>query len=730
MVCASYGEKGGVLSSGCDMIKKLTQVFRAASSEPASIEGVTLPDLLEISCQEFPNLSTFFQFEASEWRPCSNQDLKHQVDQAAVGLRQLGLNKGDRVGFLLNSDLHFLAADLACAKANLVSVPIDLSQTIDNIIFSLNHSEARAFIVVNHGLLSQVLPYLNQVEQLRWIIVCQPENDSAHPSSTMPSPEEQASSPPVDSTIHPIPPSIGLAFDVAETEMNCEPFCVPFNVLSWEDLLTQGQAHLTEVPESPSQLDAVRVAQDLATIIYTPDETGKLLGVMLSHENLTSTALASFGAMTGLRRGDRESVVTFLPLTHIFARVMLYGHLYYSHRVYFSTPRRVMKHLKEIQPTIFITVPLLLHRVYRRLNSYGEEQGAKSQRRRRLRQWAAVLPMHRVTLRVHHWAMAIAQRQGLGSRTFPLSTLEKTIVEPVFRQWRGIFGGRVRYCLAGGAALDRDVARFFLEIGFPVYQGYGLTQTSSTVTFNHPGRNFPGTVGQLREGVECAIAQDGEVLVKGSGNMLGYFKNPEATASVMDESGWFHTGDLGYLDAKQNLTLVGSKKNLFKLTTGKYVTPIPLEATLQDSPLVRHALVIGEEQKYCAALLFTEKDVLLQQAKKMGLVHFALDALLDNPCIQALYQSLIDEANCHFPYWSTIKKIRLLPASDYPTHFRSYPLSTVRNRLVQRFAPLIEQLYHESSEKRKLKSADTANCRDIPLVACPVAAQSLKTHVS
>ena len=697
------------------MFTKLMQAMRRSSNETSQILGLTIPDLLMASCREYPNLATFFQRQGMSWKAYTNEDLRTQVSEAALGLSQLGLQKNDRVGLLLNSDFNFLVADLACATANLVTVPIDLSQTIEHIIFSLNHSDAKALIAATPSLLNQISPYLCQTENLQWVIVFesvgQTEASNVVSEASVPRPKDSPAS---------IPASIGLELDETQPIAFNETWSDTRQHLSWHEVQHVGWRILSEHSEPLKQLETLRSPQDLATIIYTPHETGSLLGVMLSHENLTSTALASFAGMTGLYKGDRESVVTFLPLTHIFARMMLYGHLYYSHRVYFSTPRRVMKHLMEVKPTILTTVPLLLHRVYRRLKSYGNETHSTSTPKRR---HLMGVDISRIKQATHQWAMAIALKPPTG-----ISRIEKILATPIFLQWRKIFGGKIRYCLSGGAALNTTVARFFKGIGFPLYQGYGLTQTSSTVTFNHPKRNFPGTVGQVRDGIQCAIAQDGEVLVKGTGNLMGYFK--VTNTDVIDEQGWLHTGDLGYLDTRGNLTLLGSKKNLFKLTTGKYVTPIPLEKTLMESGLIRHALVVGEERKFCAALLFVEPQALQTRATKMGLVHYSLEALIENPCIQTLFQALVDEANCHFPYWSTIKKIRLLPASDYPNSFRAYSQATIRNRLVQRFAILIEQLYEDTSEKRELNSYQANDCRDIPLVTCPITAQSLKTRTS
>lgn len=708
-----------------------TSKFRRSpvkSKTLADISELTLIDLLKASSQGDLGQLKIYQGTATGWQCHSHDDLIKAIDLITAGLISLGLAQGDRVGFLLQSDIAFLTLDSACVQANLVSVPIDLSQTIENIIFTLNHSDARVLFVANLSILNQVLPYLQAAQSLKWIIL--PDHTEAISLGDCCRKNSDASETfPTCSPV--IPPSIGLELCATTEPPKIDLFAhLQFTLLSWQELQIQGGEALKKSPQLFQELDILRDPHDLATLIYIPHEDGSLKGVMLSHENLTSTALATFADMKGLRWGDRESVLTFLPLTHIFARVMLYGHLYYHHRIYFSSPKWVMKHLQEVRPSILSTVPILLHRIFRKLQTYGEKSVHISQSPWPQRPKLYLEAMKR---RGHRWAMAIAQQPALpsSSRFSMRDVIKKALVSPVFRQWRGLFGGRIRYCLTGGAALDPAIAHFFLKIGLPVYQGYGLTQTSSVVTFNHQGNNIPGTVGQVRVGAECVIASDGEVLVKGTGVMQGYFKAPNLFSMEMDEQGWFHTGDLGILDTQNPLTLIGRKKSLFKLTTGKYVTPLPLEAALERSPLVSRAFVVGQERKYCAAILFVEPQTLLHEAQKMGLTHYPVEGLSEHPCILALYKSLVDRANCYFPYWSTIKRIQLLQSSTYPTDLESHCPSHLRTVLTQRLSGIIDELYQEVSQPQQtLFPKISADCRNIPDVSCPLTGQSLKTKLS
>ncbi|MCM1984051.1 AMP-dependent synthetase/ligase [Lyngbya confervoides] len=712
----------------------------------AAIRGWTLPALLSDACQHHHNSQAFHQLSGSDWQSYSTQDLQVTAQELAVGLWELGLAPGDRVGLLLFSDVFFLAADMGSQVANLVNVPIDLSQTLENIIYSLHHSRSRILFVANRSLLNQVAPYLCHVDSLQAIILAEvedPEDIEQHPRPTR------------DDLLHlPIPETRGL--DLSEVPYQDMPHCtLPFQVrvLNWSQLRTLGRDAMAAQPEVLAALEAGRSPQQLATIIYIPGEEGQLKGVMLTQENLTSAALASFSGMTRLKWGDKESVVTFLPLTHIFARTMLYGHLYYGHRVYFSNPQRVMRHLQDLRPTILSTVPLLLHRIYRKLRSTVDQPLPEvliptstapvwSKLKALQKSLSVHSIQHRLSRYIQRWAFAVASRYRLGqsSPRWPRAMLERGLAELIYFQWRRILGGRLRYCLSGGASLQGEVANFFAAIGTPVLQGYGLTQTSAAVTFNRQRHNRANTVGQPALGVDCTIAADGEILVRGPTVTPGYFQAPETTALEIDDQGWFHTGDLGYFNAEGYLVLTGMKKSLFKLSTGKYVTPLPLEAKLQESELIDEAVIVGHERKFCGALLFVHDPTLLALANTMaGMKNLPMSALLENPCMVGLFQALVNAANCHLPYWSTIRKFELIPASQKPAALRRFSHRLRRQRLLHHFAREIEQLYqdpaHPSRPRRSKRERESARleepgCPNIPVVTCPVTAQSLKAGYS
>ncbi|MBE9010278.1 AMP-binding protein [Pseudanabaenaceae cyanobacterium LEGE 13415] len=612
------------------------EVKEAQPDSRSSLLGRTLPSLLEEACTLRPNAAALNQWTDSGWRSISNQAFRIKAETLALGLLELGLVQGDRVALVMPSDVNFAIADMACLMAGLVDVPIDLTQTLETIVLVLQQSGSKALIVANLDLLQQFLPYLEQASELKYILLAEVPED-------------------------------------------------------WRSDNSQQIYSIDQV----SQIAASRVQelnrtspQDLATLVYVPGENGQWLGVMLTHENLSGNALASFASLSRLHWGEEDRVLSFLPLTHVFARCLMYGHFYYGHTIYFSSANRVFKHLKDVQPTIFATVPILLEKLY----SKTMEQAERLTSRR-----------ERIAFALMLW---FAKRHQLGqSRTDAL--LQKFVTRFGLSQWRSLFGDRLKYVLCGGAALKSELVTVFAAAGIDIYQGYGLTQTSAIVSCNRDRANRAGTVGKLIDGVEIAIAPDQEILVRGAYVMRGYYQDPEATKSAIDEQGWLHTGDLGALTADGFLQVTGQKKALFKLASGKYVAPRSIEARLKASPWVKAAIVVGAGQKVCGALIVPNfealRDLELEGNESL---------LLNHPCLRAVYQLIIDEANCHQPYWGAVKRFRLIDETAIGTNLTKE----------------IHLLYSE--DKTSLQDASDfdlqeLDCPILPVKACPTFAQSL-----
>ncbi len=668
--------------------------------------GRTLPSLLDDACDRVPHEMVLHQWRSRSWQSFTYPQLRHNAEALALGLQTLGLKNGDRVALLLHSDVDFLTVDMGSLLAGLVNVPIDLTQTLENILFVLRHSEARILWVANLDLLAQVAPYLDQAPRLEQVIVVDVPSNWQQLRSQ--SPPEAPTSP-----LQPTPfaclslPTFQL--HAAETAW---PHCLSgLQVWSLEEIQRRGQPH-----HSDTQVLALRQAiapHHLATLIYIPDGLGELEGVMLTHENLSANALAAFGSMPELQEGTAEIALSFLPLNHVFARVMLYGHLAYGHQIYFSSAARLTRHLKEVAPTLLATVPLMLEKVHSKLLEAAQKQPRWSLKRY-----------------IQQWGIHLAQHYRLGQPPTRLYRVLLWLADPlIFAHWRALFGGRLKYLLSGGAALQPEVANFFNAAGLTVLQGYGLTQTSSVVCFNRETLNRAGTVGQPLPGVEVSLAPDDEILVRGPYLTPGYYRNPAATRALIDRDGWLHTGDKGAFTAEGCLKIIGLKKDLFKLSTGKYIAPLPIEATLKRSPLVAQAVVVGADRKYCGLLIFPQWVALRRAAQDQG-VRLATVDLLQHPWVLEQYQTLVDEANCHLPYWSLVKQFRLLATTLTVENGLLTPVGDLhRSAILSRFTGEIEALYGDSKAGEQLQVPRQPGTA-VAGTACPVFAQSIRPSLT
>ncbi len=683
--------------------------------------GRTLPSLLDEGCdraradstrqlklplflhrllpERISKTEVFHEWTASGWQSFSNLAVRGAAEDLALGLLHLGLNRGDRIAFLMHSDVQFCIADMGSLLAGLINVPIDLTQTLENIIETLQHSEAKVLVTSNLDLLKQVMPFLSQAALLEHVIVVQVPGLWGRPKAPSAIDEQAARSIPSPSVC------LSLSAHLQDAEEQW-PYCVTgMRVWSFEEVQRQGQRQRVE-----GQLETLRVEispQNLATLIYIPDGAGQLQAVMLTHENISANALAAFSTLRHLKRGPQEVVLSFLPLNHVFARTLLYGHMAYGHSIYFTTPHRVMKHLQDVCPTILATVPLFLEKIYGKLL-----ESAHKPTRLKFQPW------------IHGWGLKLAQRYELGQMPKLWDGVMLKLADPlVFARWRSLFGGRLKYLLSGGAALNGNITNLFAAAGIRILQGYGLTQTSAVVCVNRERINYAGTVGLPIAGAEVKIAPDGEILVRGPSVTPGYFKNPELTRTLIDPQGWLHTGDLGVFTTGGCLKVTGLKKDLFKLATGKYIAPIPIEQRLKQSALVAQAIVVGADRKFCGVLIFPHWQALRQEAQKLGLIE-PTEALLHHPWILNRYQSIVEAANCHLPYWAAVKQFRLLPTALTIERGLITPISQLQRAvMIERFTAEIEALYGSNPPEKQTTALSPLPPPENE--ACPVFAQSL-----
>ncbi|PSQ83126.1 MAG: long-chain fatty acid--CoA ligase, partial [Bacteroidetes bacterium QH_2_63_10] len=454
-------------------------------------------------------------------------------------------------------------------------------------------------------------------------------------------------------------------------------------VLTLDAVQERGRTSVDDQAAAIEELRAQIDADDLATIIYTSGTTGRPKGVMLSHENISSNAITSVGQLDDFETGpEGEVVISFLPLTHVFARMLQYAFVYRGVSVYFVHPDNLVEALPKVRPTVFASVPRVLEKVY---------AGIKKK----------VMAMTGIQKSIGEWGLEVAQEYDMTEPGSALYKAKHAIADRlVFRKWRAALGGRVKYIVVGGAALQPDLANILSAAGITALQGYGLTETSPVITYTRPWRNKPGTVGEPLPGVEVKIADDGEILTRGPHVMQGYYKAPEKTDEVIEDEGWFHTGDIGEFDEEGFLKITDRKKDLFKLSTGKYVMPQPIENRMGSDPLVDNAVVVGSDRKFCTALVFPNQDQVRAQAKEFGLdPEQAIDDLLAEPDIVNAFRSIVQGANEGMDHWSTVKRFALIPDElTVESDLLTPTLKIRRPKVHEAYADEIEALYYEGDE--------------------------------
>jgi long-chain acyl-CoA synthetase len=408
------------------------------------------------------------------------------------------------------------------------------------------------------------------------------------------------------------------------------------------ELLALGQS-----ADNMTGLEALKAAvqpDDLLTLIYTSGTTGRPKGVMLSHRNI----LYNCENLTGyLPLPAGQKALSFLPLSHIFERTATYLYLLLGFSVWYAEGvERIADNLREVQPQVFTTVPRLLEKIYDKIVAKGQELTGL---RKKLFFWALDLGLRYDT----------QQDQGFLYNT-QLALANKLI----FSKWREAMGGKVNYIVSGGGALQPRLARVFWAAGIRVMEGYGMTETSPVIAASQPeaSGNLIGAVGPVIPGVEVKLAADGEILTRSPSVMQGYYNRPDLTAEVIDQDGWLHTGDIGEFVQGKFLKITDRKKEMFKTSNGKYVAPQPLESKLSESPLVEQVMVVGEGEKFAAALLVPAFAELRAWAKSRGIPTDLSDAALAaHAQVQQLYEQLVQQTNAAFAQWEQIKKVALLP---------------------------------------------------------------------
>jgi len=448
------------------------------------------------------------------------------------------------------------------------------------------------------------------------------------------------------------------------------------NVKYWKEIYDSGKTN--PVKEKIDQIKASINSNDLLTILYTSGTTGTPKGVMLSHNNLLSN---SFATQYLAPFQSHWKALSFLPLNHVYERMLNTLYIYLGLGIYYAESLETIgDNLKEIKPQVFATVPRLLEKVYDKIVNKGHEQTG-------------------IKRKLFFWALDLGLRYELDGANgwwyeFQLNIANKL----VFSKWREALGGNVQAAVSGGAALQPRLARVFNAAKIVVLEGYGLTETSPVIavnSFKPKGIKF-GTVGNVIDKVTVKIAEDGEILVKGPNVMLGYYNRPDATAEVMDSEGWFHTGDIGTFLDDRYLKITDRKKEIFKTSGGKYIAPIMIENKLKESPFIEQALVVGENQKYAAALIVPAFAALKEWCGRHKINYTNNTDLITKKEVIDLINSDVDESNKTLAPYETIKRVTLLPTEWTIEKGEMTPkLSLKRKVIMEVNKQLVEKLFSE-----------------------------------
>ncbi|ASS49754.1 MAG: AMP-dependent synthetase [Candidatus Fluviicola riflensis] len=444
------------------------------------------------------------------------------------------------------------------------------------------------------------------------------------------------------------------------------------NIPHYKSILEEG----TNI--STSQITALKANvrnEDMATIIYTSGTTGKPKGVMLSHNNLISNVLACSYTIPA---DQHSNVLTFLPACHVYERMLHYLYMYQGSSIHFAESMDTIgDNIREVKPEVFTAVPRLLEKVFDRIMAKGYE-------------------LKGIKRFLFFWAIRVAEQYDVKGKSawykFKLAIARKLI----FSKWKEALGGRVRAVASGSAALQPRLAQIFLAAGINILEGYGLTETSPVISVNCLKRGIRiGTVGPLIEGVKVKLAEDGEILVKGPNVMMGYYNLPDKTAEVIDAQGWFHTGDIGTWVDEQFLKITDRKKEIFKTSGGKYIVPQAMENKFKESRFIEQMMVVGENQKFPAALIVPPKAVLIDWARAHNVnADLPYGELLRTPEIVDLFQKEVDKYNELYGSWEKIKKFALLENEfAIDTGELTPTLKLKRKIIIEKYQSLLDGFY-------------------------------------
>ena len=570
-----------------------------------------------------PNDAALVTKYNGKWVKTSTQEYLNKANTISRALLRLGIKKNDKIAVISSTNrTEWNIMDIGVLQVGAQNIPIYPTISAEDYEYVLNHSESVYCFVSDEDVLEKVLKVkantkLKEVYSFDHIKGCKHYSE---------------------------------LFELGHDESN------------------QKEVEARKKDVKPS---------DLATIIYTSGTTGKPKGVMLSHWNITSNVLDSFPRVP--LKDNKTRVLSFLPICHIFERVLIYVYQYAGTSIYFAENiDKIGDNAKEIKPNLMSVVPRLLEKVYDKIMSKAEElTGIKKV--------------------LFYWAVSLGEQWEPYKKNGIWYELKLSIASKlIFSKWRAALGGELYTMVSGSAALQPRLARIFCAAGMQVMEGYGLTETSPVVSVGMYKNNLfkIGTVGKPIDSVSVKIAEDGEILIKGPNVMLGYYKDEEKTAEVMTGN-YFHTGDKGEIDADGFLKITGRKKEMFKTSGGKYIIPTLLENELKQSRFIEQIMVIGEGEKMPAALIQPNFDFLKEwmQRKKLDIGN-SIEDVVNSQTVQSRIQKEVDKCNAKFGKWEQIKRFELTPDIWSIDAGHLTPTMKIKREVIkEKYQSLVEKIY-------------------------------------
>ena len=586
-------------------------------------------DCIEYQLANSPLETMLAAKEGGQWRSYSTKQVQQIVNEFSAGLQALGIGGNDmsiegrdKIAVLSKNRPEWIFLDLAAQQVGAVLTPIYPTINVNELQYILNDAQVKLVFVNDQELYHKIMSIKEYIPSVKGVYTFE---------------------------------------HVA-------------NAKYWKDILIE------VTPERAQQIKAASDKvkyEDLATIIYTSGTTGTPKGVMLSHSNILSNVMDSRGCFDEIGISN-ERALSFLPLNHIFEKMVTYIYLFTGVNIYYAESlETVGDNLREVKPALFTTVPRLLEKVYERIMAKGAE-------------------LTGIRKKLFYWAIDLGKKYEINKNQGLWYNMQLAIANKlVFSKWREALGGNVRAIVTGSAACQVKLLKLFTAAKIVVMEGYGLTETSPVVSVNgyvEKNRMF-GSVGPMIKNVEVKIAEDGEILCKGPNIMMGYYKRPDLTQEVIKD-GWFHTGDIGVIVDNKFLKITDRKKEIFKTSGGKYVAPQPIENKMKESRWIEQMIVVGADRKFTGALIVPAFNVLKEWCTEQGITWPGNQEIIKNKKVLELVKDTVERYNQLFNQVEQVKRFELLPNEWTVDGGELTPTLKLKRKVIsEKYRDAIERIY-------------------------------------